>query len=355
MLDKAAEWLKTIQPSEARIVYHGGCGDGLTSAAILSKFCQKWFGEIPKSIAGSPNNLQKLKISSKYVIIVDIAADAWEKWTLNLAQNSKILILDHHELLKNLNPFGILHVNPNIYSKDKLYYTGAKLVFDVCSKIYDVSDLDWLAAIGIVNDVAGEHWKDFLDSVFAKWSELGSASYGFESKIGFLASILNSAQDVKNGEKIALRLLQKAERPADILEGKSSEAKILLKIREARRAEMDYYVQNWKKIAILHTKEKLVWLYIKPKYRIASAVATILAQKNPDYLFIVLNEEDDRVKISFRQTKGLIDCNWLAQESTKLFGGAGGGHREAAGGTIKIIYLEQFKAKVLSLIKSKKI
>jgi len=354
MLLRAAEWIKNSKPEETVIVYHAGCGDGIASAALLLRTYQSIFGELPKTIAASPNRLSKFNIKSNYIIFADIAADAWYDFVLKLAERSKILVLDHHILAKDLNPFGILHVNTQFVSDlPGTHFPGAKLVYDVCSKLIDCSNFDWLAAIGIVNDLAGEFWKPFLDSVFEHWPELGAKSYGFESKIGYLASVLNASQDARRGEEKALDLCLKAERPADILEQKLPEARYLIKIMNARKAELDYYVQNWKKIAVIHPKEKLVWLYLKPRYKIASSVATVLAQKHPDQLFVVLNEEADRIKISFRQTKALIDCSWLAQTAAEQFGGRGGGHPEAAGAAISPKHLDAFKEKVLELVRAK--
>ncbi|MGC8884924.1 MAG: DHHA1 domain-containing protein [Candidatus Nanoarchaeia archaeon] len=356
LLENAAKWIKESRPESTVILYHAGCGDGIASAAILLKTYLELFGERPKVIEASPNRLNKINVNKinvhKYIIFADISADAWKDQTLKLAEQSKILVLDHHALTEDLNRYGILHVHPQFFSKlPGTRYPGAKLVYDVCSKIFDCSGFAWLAAVGIVNDLAGEAWKEFLDFVFEKWPELGQKSYGFESKLGFIASVLNAGQDVKQGDKKALELCIKAERPADILEKKYSEAKLLTKIREERRAEIDYYVQNWKRIAVLHPKEKLVWLYLKPKHKIAFSVATILAQQRPDLLFIVLNEEANRIKISFRQAKGLIDCSKLAKAATEPFGGRGGGHPEAAGGTVRPKDLDAFKQKVLELLR----
>jgi single-stranded DNA-specific DHH superfamily exonuclease len=355
MLNLAADFIKHCNPKETTVVYHGGCGDGLAAAAILLRTFQKLFGEMPKAKFASPGVVAKLNLHSKTIIFVDLAVDQEKDYLLNLAKNSKILILDHHQVSNNLNKEGILHVHPDFFSKiPGVRYPGSKLTFDVCSILTDICDLDWIVAIGLIHDVGAEHWKPFLDKVFAKYPELGRKTYTYEGKIGQLVSIITAGQELKNGNELALKVLLEADRPSDILDAKIPEVEDLLEVNKERMKEFNYYVENWEKLADYNRKLKLVIYDVDLKHKISSALSTALSKRNPNLLFIIMNQESPSVlKINFRQTLEKVDCNWLAKESTKPFGGSGGGHKPAAGARIHPKFKEKFKEKVRELLKEK--
>jgi single-stranded DNA-specific DHH superfamily exonuclease len=353
MLDKAADFIKHSDPKETVVVYHGGCGDGIAAAAIMLKTFQKLFGEMPKVKFASPGVVAKLNLHSNTIIFVDLAVDQEKDFLLNLAKNSRILILDHHQLQNNMNDFGILHVNPDMFSKiPGVRYPGAKLTYDTCSLIADTSDMDWIAAIGLVHDVGAEHWKPFLDSMFAKYKELGKVTYEYKGKIGKLVSIITAGQELKHGNEIALKVLLEAERPSDILDEKVPEVSELVELDKAREEEITHYVDSWEKLADIDRKLKLAIYDVELKHKISSALATVLSKAHPEYLFVIMNQESPAVlKLNFRQTLSKVDCAQLAKESTKDFGGSGGGHKPAAGGRIHPKYKEKFKEKLKELLK----
>ncbi|MEM2874073.1 MAG: DHHA1 domain-containing protein [Candidatus Nanoarchaeia archaeon] len=356
MLNKAALFIKESSPKETIVVYHGGCGDGIAAAAILLKVFLKLFHEAPRAKFASPSVITKLALHQKNIIFVDLAVDQERKYLLELKKKSKILIIDHHQLTNNMNKEGILHIHPDLFSKiPSVRYPGAKLVFDICSRIAKIDDLDWIAAVGMVHDISAEYWKTFIDKVFAKYPELGKKTYTYEDKIGQLASIITAGQELKNGNELALKVLLEAERPSDILETRIPEAEDLLEADKARMEELNYFVDNWEKLASYDRKLKLVIYDVDLKHKISSALSTTLAKKYPDLLFIIMNQESPSVlKINFRQSLEKIDCSWLAKVSTEFFGGSGGGHKPAAGGRIHPKYKEQFKTKVKELLRGLK-
>jgi single-stranded DNA-specific DHH superfamily exonuclease len=354
-LTKAADFIKNCDPKQTTIVYHGGCGDGLASAAILLKTFQKLFEELPKTKFASPGVVAKLNIHSKYIIFVDTAVDQEKNYLLNLAKESKILVLDHHPVNNDLNKDGILHVHPAFFSDvPGVRYPGAKLTFDVCSLITDTKDMDWIAAIGLIHDVGAEYWKPFMDKVFLKYKELGKVTYTYSGKIGELVSLITAGQELRNGNELSLKVLFEAERPSDILEAKLPDVEDLMEVNKGREEELKYYVDNWEQLADYNKKLGLVIYDVELKHKISSALSTVLSKKHPDLIFIVMNQEGPSVlKLNFRQTLEKIDCNWLAKESTAEFGGSGGGHKPASGGRIHPKYKEKFKEFVKDLLKAR--
>jgi single-stranded DNA-specific DHH superfamily exonuclease len=188
--------------------------------------------------------------------------------------------------------------------------------------------------------------------VFAKYKELGKVTYEYKGKIGKLVSIITAGQELKHGNEIALKVLLEADRPSDILDEKVPEVSELVELDKAREEEISYYLDNWEKLAEIDSKRKVAIYDVDLKHKISSALATVLSKAHPDYLFIIMNKESPAVlKLNFRQTLSKIDCAQLAKESTKPFGGSGGGHKPAAGGRIHPKYKEKFKEKVRELLK----
>ncbi|HKZ49783.1 MAG TPA: DHHA1 domain-containing protein [Candidatus Nanoarchaeia archaeon] len=356
MLDKAAEFIKQCDPKDTTIVYHGGCGDGITAGAILLRTFQKYFGEMPKAKFASPSTLSSLSLHSKYVIFTDLPAGAEIDYVLKLSERSNVMIIDNHEITKNLNSERIVQVHPDFFETKipKQNHTGAILTYEVCSRVINIEELDWLAAVGLIHDVSGEAWKPFLDKVFAKYRELGKVSYKYQGKIGEIVSILTASQELKGGNELALKVCLEADRPSDILEAKIPEVSELIEVYKERTKEFEHFMDSWEKLAEIDRKIGLVFYELELKHKLASAIATTLSQRNPDLLFVVMQKEKpSKLKISFRQTLSKVDCNWLAKASTAEFGGEGGGHKPAGAGSIHPKYKEKFKEKVRELVKQK--
>jgi len=353
MLDKAIEFIKSCKPESTAIVYHTGCGDGIASAAILTRTFVKHFGKAPRDvIPASPGKLQHVKFpsSAKQIIFVDIAADQNPDVLLKLKNRAKIAIFDHHQINKNMNKFGILHVHPELFQKRLTgeKYCGSKLTYDICSKITNVTDLAWIAGIGLIHDMGAQHWKEFMDFIYTLHPELkkGKDIYGFDSELGTLTSILTSGRDIKDGERLALQAVLLAEDPEDIRKEEK-----LVAVKQARDKDVSKYVTNWKKYAKIYKDLDLAVLEVKSKFEIKSPVGTVLSIKNPDYTFVIIDREGNEAKLSFRSQKRKVDCNKLAKLSAVPLGGSGGGHVPAAGAFIPVKNLEAFKKKLPELVK----
>ncbi len=208
MLEKAANFLKNCNPDETIVVYHKGCGDGIAASAILGKFFKKTKGGVPKKFLAIGYDedfamfVKKiLSQSIKNVIFADLSLDKFPELLLELAKKFRILILDHHTLVNDMNKHGILHIHPDFISKiQSAKYCGAKLTYDVCSKAVNMEDTNWLAAVGIIHDVGSAEWKSFIDEVYSKFPELKSGYdiYGFDSKLGELVALISASKFPKS-------------------------------------------------------------------------------------------------------------------------------------------------------------
>lgn len=362
MLDKAADFLKSCNPEETIVVYHKGCGDGIAASAILGRFFKKTKGAGPKKfIAISYDEdfamfVKKILAQNiKNVIFADLSLDKFPGLLMELAKKFRILILDHHTLVNDMNKHGILHIHPDFISKiQSAKYCGAKITYDICSKAENMSDVNWLAAVGIIHDIGSAEWKDFLDEVYAKYPELKSGYdvYGFDSKLGELTSLISASKVGVAKEIRTINLCINTENPIDILEMRSDLAKELKYWKEKMDKEINNYVQNWKTLGRIYNDLKFAIVEIKTKLPISSTVSTILSLKNPDYIFCIYKLKGRVVDISFRAQGNRINCAKLAQESTKGFEfGSGGGHPPAAGARVLKKDFERFKRQLPAIVK----
>ena len=351
MLNEGADFIKNCKPKKTAVVYHRGCGDGISAAAVLIKTFERHFNERPaKIIYANPGRLDIVRIPSyyEYIIFVDLAADQNVKELSQWSENAKIAIFDHHKINQDMNKHGILHVHPDIFQKkiESSRYCGAKLTYDICSLVADISDFDWIAGVGIINDVGGSAWKKFLDGIYSKYPELNQSKkkYDFSSQLGEIASLFSAGKDRAGGERLALEVAIGAESPKDLIDC-TGKAALLGKYKKQRETEISSYTTDWKSKAEVYNN--LVIYEIHPKYEIVSPISTIISMQEKKKTVVILRVDGDYVKVSYRNQTATIDCNKLAMQLSELFGGTGGGHPQAAGGIIPVKNLDAFRKKLI--------
>jgi len=363
MIDKAANFIKNCKEKTA-IIYDID-GDSIGSAVLIAKTIERLFNYVPKAFIishdlfsnekGIFKKINDNKINN--VIIVDIAIDEEPKYILEIAKKSNVLIIDHHQIHNDLNKFNILHVNPFFLKTDiePFKYCTSKLTYDICCKVTDIEDLDWLAGLGIINDYCGEQWKEFLDRIYKKYPSLkkGKEPYSFDSNFGLIDHMITAGYYYAGlrGCKIAYDTCLEAESPLDILEARIPKARILKKFHIEVQEEINSIIENWKNYAEIYDNEQLIFLELKTKFAIKSPISTILSIRNPSYTFIIFRKVGDFINVSLRRNDGKIDCGKLAVDATKnLKNAGGGGHSPAAGASIMAKDLEVFKKRILELL-----
>ena len=361
MIEKAADFIKKCNEKTA-IIYDVD-GDSIGSAVIIAKTIERLFSYIPKSFIishdlfavdkGIYKDINNKKI--KNVIIVDISVDEEPSYILKMSKKANVLILDHHQIRKDMNKFkNILHVNPYFWDSkiEPVKYCVSKLSYDVCRTITSIEDLAWLAGLGIINDYCGLQWKEFLDELYKKYPVLrkGSEPYSFDSNLGMIDHIVTSGyyHSGMRGSKIAYEACLEADSPLDLLEGRTTKARILKGFFDEVQQEIKSVMSNWKNYAEIHEDKNLVFLELKTRFAIKSPISTMLGIKSPDHTFIIFRKQGDFFNISLRREDGKVDCGKLAGLATKnLEGGAGGGHVPAAGAHIMAKDIEKFKENVI--------
>ncbi len=364
MFKQAIDFIKNCKGKT--IVIYDSDGDGIGAAVILAKTLKRLFRKLPKAIANH-HDLFNITVKNNYgviskqkanrIIIVDISVDENPEYVLKLAKKHKVLIIDHHQIHKNLNKFkNIIHVNP-FFWKSKIRpskYASSKIVFDICSKTTNIEDLDWLAGLGIINDCVGAAWKEFLDKIYKKYPSLkGKNLYSFDNKLGYINHLITSGyyhSGVKGGE-IGYETYLKSESPLDIIKLKTASARKLRKMYDEVEGEIQDTIKNWRKKAKIIENKKLIILELNTKFSIKSPISTKISMIVPNYTVIVARKRDNKTHISFRRNDGKINCSELAIMTTKnLKNASGGGHIPAAGAVIMTKDWNKFKDNVIRFL-----
>ncbi|MEK6849778.1 MAG: DHH family phosphoesterase, partial [Nanoarchaeota archaeon] len=225
-------------------------------------------------------------------------------------------------------------------------YCTSKLAYDLFSRVVDITDKDWLAVAGSISDIATEPWEEWMHSVFKKYKVPLNKDL-FKTKLGEVGIYINdtaSYDDQKIPE--AYLIAVNATHPNDVLNSSIT----------AYHNVIDAEIQKWtkaiKKDGEWHPELNLVFYEIKPKYKVKSAITTILGLKYAKEIVIVSAPENGQMAFSLRCQKG-IAVNVLLVEAIKgLADASGGGHIPAAGGRCNIADYPKFKDNVMKLLRN---
>lgn len=201
--------------------------DGLSAVAILAQALQRAGRSVAFRLVGrgeSPWSLQMAAELAPQALAGVIVAD------LGLRDGAvtdahPVLVIDHHV------PRGRAKV-PAItgFGLDPIP-TSSLLAFWCAQKIANADDLLWLAALGLIGDMAEE--AGFPEMADAR------ARYGVTA-LRKAAALLNAARRSASGEAApALALLLKSAGPKDVLSGRFSETNDLLVAKAEVAAELD--------------------------------------------------------------------------------------------------------------------
>ncbi|MBT3940727.1 DHH family phosphoesterase [Candidatus Woesearchaeota archaeon] len=325
-----ASFVKSIKPLDQIAIIHDSDADGICSTVIVAKALEKLGHKVERFIQSSYGNFNydRLKAlrdeGTNKLILVDFAADQFPELKRELDLFEATLIIDHHKIYKNINSKKIIFIKAE-YLRPKLIgsdYCATKMAFDLFSNVVDISELDWMAAIGMITDITDAKWKKFLNQVYKKHRT--SREELLQAGI-----IIDTGKQVNPPQvERALEMVFEARTYKDIL--KSSFSKLAKELRN----EIEFWVNKFEENA---ENKKDLWLYeIDPSASIISVVSTLLALKYPKYSIVVVRRYKGKVAISARNHLGKRAMNTLLEKAVKSMKGANaGGHIPAAGGTIR--------------------
>lgn len=342
-MEKAVEFLKNTTAKDDVVIIFNNDADGIASCLLIMKTLEKNGVKNPYIIAQpmppEKNLIKRIQTSlPNKIIFLDMAMDQKEDIIKKLKGICDILIIDHHQVFKNLNANNVVHYNPRFEKKD-IYQSTSYVAYKICSKIHDISQYLWVAAVGMVADYDLSHSKELVEEVKKKYTSLEDFS--------MLSFIIESARATKKMtcEEI-VNTLSRYDDYREFLESK--DAQKMVEAYKELQNEIDTTYGDAE--ANSERMGKLILYNIKSKYNIASIISTKLAEKYKNKIIVVYEKGGSKAKLSARTQSG-TDIAKLLQKAARGLRASAGGHEAAAGATMEAKEWDKFKENLIKLAK----
>ena len=340
LLEAGRVFVKSLKTSDRiLLVYHADV-DGFASGALFD-LALKSSGIArvdirTTDVEGLKDVLSQAKAGEYDAIVVldiDLPAANSEYERLGV----KTLVVDHHMVRAGYAP-NVTYVNPRLADPD-VYQPVSYVAYKMLRGFGRVAGMEWLAALGTVADFAFKDCGDMLD----KWidiesvDELTGTDMWEVSKILFGAIILSSIPSENISARQIIDVLENSKSPKDVV---SSE---VISYASMRFNETYAQVKNqfWDNSEV--RGRVIIGVIDTPYRRIGSAVVTDISVERKDSAVFLLSRRGDQYRVSARWQNSPVH---LGEFMAKHFGG--GGHRNAAGGSISESQLAEFKERVFS-------
>lgn len=146
---------KTIESSEDIKIYsHNDC-DGISAGSILSTILDRLNKDHEVEFI-SLDRLDNLKIEHELTIFSDLGSG--QRIDNSAKNSSKIIILDHHPPIRDLNyknevNYDLNEINPLYYDIDGSHYVSGGGLSYFLAKKFDFTDLSWIGVLSAVGDM----------------------------------------------------------------------------------------------------------------------------------------------------------------------------------------------------------
>lgn len=332
--------METLLGAQRRLILYHRDIDGTTSAALLMKFFPS--DAISLQYKDFPLLVKRVEDAKPdLLVILDLSIDQFWKDIRHLEKTTKILVIDHHVIFKDLNSPHTLHVNPRFAQKDA-YLPAAYLVYHILKAMGKaVLPYSWISGIGVIGDYAFEECKDVLDEV-RKTDPDHVAGHPRSSRLGMAGNLISSAITLwkEKGAQKALDILLKAKKLEDFENNKE-----LIEGKRTVEKDIEMTLKRFEKEKEVFPEKKCIIYQLRTSLSISSAVSTTLGERYPDMTILIVQQSEGGYKLSLRNQSGKINLNDIVKKASEGIGTAGG-HEKAAGGFVE--NFELFKKRFLA-------
>jgi single-stranded DNA-specific DHH superfamily exonuclease len=356
LLSRYDSFFKGLTEKDRIAILHDKDPDGICSGVIISKLVERLRGkrvDLRLNVPGSaylptPEIAARLKRRKINVLIIsDISADNEPSFVRSVSKFARIMIIDHHKIYNTFREKNVIMIKPQLL-QDKVApssYCTSKFSYDLGNRLCDLSDLDWLAAVGSIADIAHAPWMDFIRKVHRRYKAPMRKDL-FTTKIGQVATVINSALVFSlNNVPLAFKTVYGSKKPSDVLRSR------LHIFHDEVQDELDKWVDLLDRKAERHPEHELIVYYIEPKFHIKSTLSTILSLKYPNTTLVLLSPQGGMITVSARRHDQKVPMNSLLECSVRgLKGSSGGGHIPAAGGRFRRSDLLRFRSQLLDCV-----
>ncbi len=351
-MKQVINFLKNIKRRDHIIIVFHNDGDGICSCLLMKKYLEKK-GVEPQFIISQPmpvlkSLVDKIKtFDTNKIIFLDLAIDQQEDIVKELQKYTKIMIIDHHKIVKKLK--NVAYYNPRMYQAD-IYQSASYCVYKIVSKLTDMKNYLWVAIVGIISDFDVKDSLDLLEDGKRQYPDTIKSTKQEEihkSFFGKLSDIINAAKASNRltAEEI-VKILEDVKDPKDITYTNKF-IKLMNAYQEVEDELENIKANMRKKIEI---NKNIIFCELDTKYNIGSAVSTLISKNYPKKIVIVYQKRKN-VKVNARsQNKKMNVATILRNAAAVNKKISAGGHEAAAGALVPLGYWEDFKNKLIKIV-----
>lgn len=320
--DAFKTFLDRIKRHQRVVVLHDSDADGVTAGVVLQLALERaGFEKVTLAVPDRDRNAWTSANRSRVQ-----AASPEHLFVLDLGSQSEPVIagvatcfIDHHR------PEGVPPGDTLIsaYTWSAIPNTSL-IVWELCKGIAEVSDLDWIAAIGTISDLGEKAPFEMLAIAKSKYT----AKYLKEA-----SALINAARRASHyAPEVAARALLTHSAPRSLVNSNTREVEYL----RAARTEVKAALEEAKKAAPIFTGN-VALVRVNSLCQIHPLIAQIWRTRLPKYIVIVANKGyiPGRVNFSVRTASGTNVLDFLhGLDLSEGEGSYGHGHDFASGGSL---------------------
>lgn len=338
---RAVDFLRGIKTTDNVVIIFNNDGDGICSCVLINKYLKDNKPYIISQPMPTEKNLIR-KVQTTVpgkIIILDIAIDQQQSVLKNMAGMADILIIDHHQIFRDMNSDSVVHYNPR-FEKSDIYKSASYCTYKICSALQDISEFLWIATVGAVSDYNLDFSQDIVKEAIKKYSLKTSVLY--ETHFGRLADMISAAKATKALTCEEMVWMFGAMNGPEDFSVKGSDK--LVESFKTIENEMMSIMADAEQRA--EKKGKILFYNIKSRYNLASPVSTKLSEKHLDKLVLVYEKAGNKIKLSGRNQAKKFDVGRIFQTAARGLKASGGGHDAAGGATLEAKDWEKFKERL---------
>ena len=361
-LKPAVKFIEEIDEQDKVAIIHHWDMDGTSSSVIVSKTLENLRGK-PAEIVKIPEKRAYHLGETDYnllddcdkIIILDFNLEADELEMIN-EKYGDVLVVDHHNF--DRVPENVSFVNPRTEDHDA-YIPCSAICLDIAEEFELSDEVRWVAGLGVIQDFGVRSCPELFEKLKEEYEpyfprELDQEQLAKNCEYGRYSSVLNIKpyRDSKHFAELAYEALMNSD---DLKELEAQEAyrqvyEVYLEMQDEFNNAVEFYEEERE----IDRQKMIIFFELESDFHITSSIATNMSTKTPEWIHIVIQERDGEMNLSARCQSGRVDLGELMQEALPEEavedGAEAGGHRKAAGASMKSDYFEEFKENFKQLV-----
>lgn len=360
-LEPAVHYLENIDEDDKVVIIHHWDMDGSSSASIISRILEDVRGRpadevtIPDKRAYHLEEKDRALVAeANKLIVLDFNLGADELEELN--EETDVLVVDHHNF--DRVPDGPAFVNPRTQDKES-YIPCSKICLDIADEFGLADEVRWIAGLGVIQDFGVNSCPELFEKLDEDYStylpeELEQQQLAKNCEYGRYSSVLNIKpyRDSKHFAKLTYEALMNSN---DLMELEAQEAyRKVYEVYLEMQDEFNRAVEHYEEEREIDRQKMIIFFELESDFNITSSIATNMSTKTPEWIHLVVQNKDGEINISARCQSGRVDLGELMHEALPEAAleeqAEAGGHRKAAGASMKPEYYEEWKKNFTELV-----